>query len=652
MAFRFAQLTDSHLYARMPEPDRDHRDEVFRRIWHEAVSHGVELVVHTGDFVDGGQTAEQHRRFRDLCRSLAEETGVGFHVVRGNHDATVRMPDETYAEVWGEGTYLVRHKGWAFLGIDRYWQCYEHTQHAFAMSPETIDRVTELLAPLDRSTPLVVMLHDDPIGVSRFHRGPELMHRLEPYNVQLLLFGHVQATYLGRHHGIPFVTVTGDDHAHDTSPLNYNIVTCRDDGTAVCDVHPIRINTPRIACDDLPAAGPRVQPTDEWHSLRGPHGSRCTRQTLPDAAPRLAWKRRVPGGFGVGAPKLAEGKLIVTTLGHGRYEHCAVHALDAMTGQPIWRTPVDGCVEGGALIADDAVFCGTSAGTVYRLSLDAGELQWSWNNRDNMPIACEPTLDAETGTLHVGANWEMYALDAATGKRRWRSVATRNGFPYMGPGAASPIVVGHRVFHQRTFNASQENQGHLQSVLKDTGKELQLVPPQPRMHPMQRHASPVVSNGRVYFVTAGLFAVDPDRPDRAAWVAEHSPGSATPCVADDVAFVSYHDEVVAYGLSEKGATAHWAVPQEPAKYHFCDGREGKWGYESSLGALSSPLLAGGREGKVLLADLGGRLRCLDAVTGREDWRLTLPEPVLSAPILSGNTLWVCDYFGTVYALTW
>jgi len=643
MPFTFAQMTDSHLYAPTSEGPREIRDRVFTSFAGECAAHGIDFIIHTGDFVNGDQEVEAHRHFKGLCNGISRDLGIPYYHVRGNHDAS--LTDDEYQDIYGQGTYWFSHEGWAFLAIDRYYRTYEHTHHAYCMSADTMDRVRNLLQEIPETTPLVVLLHDDPVGISRFHRGQELLLALEHHAVKLLLFGHVQCSYVGGYAGIPFATVTGDDRPHDTSPLSYNIITCSEEGVASCDFHPYTTHTQSRPASPGPLPGGTIRLGTDWPDGQGTNGARGIDNALPDVAPGLVWEARLPGRLGVGAPALKDGALVATTMTRGRVDQCRIQSFDAVTGTSLWATPVDGSVEGGALLHEGRAYCGTSAGSLYCLDAQTGATLWQWNNRDNMPIACRPVLD--DGLVHCGANWEMYAVDAEQGETVWRAVATPNGFTYMGPGNASPLVAGNRVYHRRTFNAVDEGCSQIQSVDKRTGKDLQIVRTRPHMHPMHRHASPVLHEGRIYAVANGLLVVDPAQPGEALHWFKHEAGSATPALWGGRAFVSYHDEIVAYDLNDGGRVL-WSVPHEPARCHFSGNTGSKWGLgEQPLGAFSAPLAAGDR---LLVCDTGGNVRCLEAESGEERWRLTLDAPILAAPILSGNGLFVGDYEGRLYGL--
>lgn len=642
-------MTDTHLYAPSSVENRTVRNGFMRAAIAECAANGVDFIVNTGDFCTANDGGIGLREFRRVCDEAAAGHGIRYHYVRGNHDCEVSAAE--YVKIFGPETWWFEHKGWAFVGIDRYHQSYEHTQHAYCMSAETLDKIAAMAGEIPDGMPVVAMLHDDPVGVSRFHRGLEMLRVLRRRNLRLLLFGHVQSTYVGGFEGIPFVTVSGEDRPHDCSPLSYTLVTCRDGGEFACEFRPYRVNLPALPAPPIlrPKRGARVSVRENWPTLRGPHEARRCATELPFKAPALAWKRPLPGRVGAGGLTLQDGVLFAGTASRGGFEECGVHALDARTGKTIWSRRTDAGVEGGLCLADGAGFAGTTAGSLYRLDPRDGRVIWQWNNRDNLPITCQPVW--ADGVVHGGANWEMYAVDGATGKTRWRKIATTDGFTYMGPGNGSPLVLGGRVYHQRPFNARAQGQGQLQSVRAGDGTDLRISRELPVMHPMYRQASPVLWDGKVVAAGSGVLVVEDGRLDAPVLEIPHeSPCSATPAVsARGVAYVSYHREIVAYDLAYLGNVI-WRLPQEPALLHFSGNYQSKWGTgEKPLGAYSAPLLAGD---KLIVCDGGGNLRCLAAATGGEWWRIRLGIPILGAAVLSGNTLFVADYEGTAHAFAW
>jgi outer membrane protein assembly factor BamB len=230
----------------------------------------------------------------------------------------------------------------------------------------------------------------------------------------------------------------------------------------------------------------------------------------------------------------------------------------------------------------------------------------------------------------------------------------------MAPGNASPLVVGHRLFDQRTFNSPLEGRAEVQSVDRLTGRDLRRVTADAEMHPMFRHASPILYKGCVLAAGSGLLVIDPAEPDAYQdWFhlsprigmpgQRYAASSTTPAAADGVAYVSYHREIVAHDLAAPAGEPRWRIDHEPGLLHTSGSFRSRYGTEPPFGAYASPLI--GRD-KLIVCDTGGRVRCLARDDGRELWRLNLGQPVWAAPIASGNTLWVADYFGGLHALAW
>lgn len=648
MAFQFIQMTDSHLYGNAADSELDARDIYYRRCLREVARHAPDFIVHTGDLVNGCSGFPRHVRFKALLDEMSGELAIPIRVCRGNHEsARAHITDAQFADVWGSLNYRFEHKGWTFLAIDSYVGSYPHSGFFYAMSPEVLDWLHGTLSRIPKTVPLVVMMHVAPIGITNFWRGESVLHALREHNVQALLFGHVQANWAAMYDGIPHYTVVGERAPFDASPLTYNRITCGDDGALVCDFFPYKTHVPPAAAISPPGNGGRARPTDDWLDLRGPLGTRCAARDIPSTAPRLAWKQVLPGPLSIGAPTLKDGVIYAGTKTNGRFDQCAVCALDAASGASRWTRATDGSVEGGLFVHGNRGYCGTSSGSVYCLELETGEIVWQWNNRDNIPISSQPIFD--DGLVHVGANLQIYAIDADAGRTTWRTTVNDKSSGYFAGGHSSPVVVDKRVFHQRACGSVDP--ALLVSLDKHTGTGKEFTPAIYSDQAMKRHASPLFHKGHIIAVARGLLAFDRQNLQKPTAHCVHAQSGATPAVRGAMAYVSYHTHIAAHDIRDGGRIV-WVQPHEPALYHF----GGEWNYAPSYtgdtlpsGNYSAPL-AGGEN--LLVCATSGVCRCLHAATGKEEWRLRVPAPILSAPVLSGNTLYFGDYDGTLYAFAW
>lgn len=120
-----------------------------------------------------------------------------------------------------------------------------------------------------------------------------------------------------------------------------------------------------------------------------------------------------------------------------------VYALDAATGQQIWRAKVDNSAMGNPIVAGGRVFVGTGDtgfsfsqilhaqsgsrtdlvrglawGGIYAFNAKTGKQLWRYGTRgENMPSECY-----SGHMLYFGnGDGHLYALDPATGKLKWRT---------------------------------------------------------------------------------------------------------------------------------------------------------------------------------------------------------------------------------------
>ena len=82
----------------------------------------------------------------------------------------------------------------------------------------------------------------------------------------------------------------------------------------------------------------------------------------------MKWRKPHPNGSWVlGSPAVTKGKVIV-----GSSDEQFVHALDARTGEELWRLPVRFRVLGSPVVVDDLIYFGTEGASVYAIDLETG----------------------------------------------------------------------------------------------------------------------------------------------------------------------------------------------------------------------------------------------------------------------------------------
>lgn len=651
--FSFVQFTDTHLVNKgMTEKDVDRAIDIYYRdVVKEACSNNIDFIVNCGDLCSGGCLSAIHERFKFQIDKLSEEFDIPYYVVKGGHEQCMNHDKKTnfaeYNRIYGKSMYWFEHKGWAFIALDRWYKYYRRMPMVWEdMSPEGMDVVENMLEEIPKNMPIVVFIHENPVGISGFLSGHMLYNILKKYPVKLLLFGHTHANYISTYEGIPHACIVGEGSSFDTAPLTYNLVSCFSDGNFKCDFKPVITGIPQKEISEIECISDiQIKNGNEYLSLRGNDGRRSCQNELAKTKPDCVWKTSLKGRVSVSCPKVWQESLFVTTQSKGCFDQCTVNALSIYDGAIKWTVNVDGDVPGGLVIYENKGYMGTTAGSLYCLDLKNGTVQWKWNNRENLPIACEPTVD-EDGIIHFGANWEAYAVDSKSGKTVWRKlVAPQGAISYFSPGCSSPVVYKDKVYHQRNFNGGPAGfSSLLQSMDCKTGYNIQHSSVQ--NFPGQRHASPVVWNNSIVVLGDDLYVFDPLDITNPVLTIDSIECAATPAVKNSEAYVNGMNKIVACDL--KQGVKIWEKEHEKSLLYFrapVKTHKGDCGY----GNFSAPVVS---DGELIICDTGGNLRCLKTKNGSELWRFSVGSPILSAPVISANAIFVSDYEGNVYALAW
>ncbi|MFC7194127.1 PQQ-binding-like beta-propeller repeat protein [Halosimplex aquaticum] len=83
-----------------------------------------------------------------------------------------------------------------------------------------------------------------------------------------------------------------------------------------------------------------------------------------------------------------------------------------------WTFSTGRPIKGPIATHDGSAFFGSWDKTVYRVALDDGTKEWSFES--NAEVMSGPAVEAETGTVYVGSHdSRLYALTVDTGRERW-----------------------------------------------------------------------------------------------------------------------------------------------------------------------------------------------------------------------------------------
>src|SRR5262249_5361865 len=161
----------------------------------------------------------------------------------------------------------------------------------------------------------------------------------------------------------------------------------------------------------------------------------------PRGTPTVRWRAWL-GQKISSSPAVVDGVVYVGSVSPVTRDGGALHAVDAATGEEIWRLPTvagDGIFTGPA-VAHGLVYAGSYDGIVVAAETATGVERWRFQTETGT-YSSPAVVD---GVVYLGDNaGYLYALDAATGSQRWR-FAIDQGFEYYV--TSSPAVVDGTVY--------------------------------------------------------------------------------------------------------------------------------------------------------------------------------------------------------------
>jgi PKD repeat protein len=321
-----------------------------------------------------------------------------------------------------------------------------------------------------------------------------------------------------------------------------------------------------------------------------------------------------PGPFVESSPAVVDGVVYIGNS-YGSYYGTEgnVFAINANTGDEIWRFAAGGDVTSGPAVVDGVVYIGSQNGYVFALDANTGTQVW------NFPTGCHGSISpaVANGVVYFGSggnscSGKFYALDARTGTEIWSILdTTSQGF------VGSPAVVNGVVYFGDAF-------GYVYALDANTGTQVWKVLPMGTANTLNAISSPAVVDGIVYFgsMDGKVYAIN---ANTGATIWSYTTGSyvsSSPAVANGVVYIGSMDGKL-YALDATTGTQTW-------NFVAADGYSG--------GVVGSPAVA---NGVVYVGGWGsGTMYALDATTGAQIWSYK-GYPGRSSPAIANGVV----YFG-------
>jgi RHS repeat-associated protein len=246
-------------------------------------------------------------------------------------------------------------------------------------------------------------------------------------------------------------------------------------------------------------------------------------------------KWSVTSGIGAGAsPAIgADGSIFMTTAGTAS----VVRALRPTTGSTKWSFSIGGTVSSGpALSADGATLYVTSQnGKLVALNAANGQARWTLTRA---AIWTSPAIGVD-GTVYVGADDGLHAVDPATGATKWSRSFGSGGFV-----RSSPAIAGDGTIYVGT------DLGRLEATKLDGSAGFSFTAPGIGII---RSAPALGSDATIYFGSRDrkLYAVDPSGASKWAFITGGNVDSSPAVGADGTVYVGSDDRKL-YALRPDG----------------------------------------------------------------------------------------------------
>lgn len=373
-----------------------------------------------------------------------------------------------------------------------------------------------------------------------------------------------------------------------------------------------------------------VEPRGRWSDAVMFRGDPSHRGVYPVAGvPRLgglAWRTETDGTVR-SSPAVSRDRVYVGSSDGQLY------ALDRATGAVRWKYPAGGSVLSSPAVANGLVLFTRRDGVLVALDAARGSVRWTVKTGTELPFpwgregwdfyVSSPVIAGDLAIFAAG-DGNIYALDVATGRQRWR-YAAGTLFRSSPAVAEGHIVVGGAdgYVYALGLDGALRWRGETEGATLSSEKE--------GFDRKTIQGSPAIADGKVYVGSrdAYLYAFDLRDGKRLWRVGKPAPWVVT-------------SPVVWNGRIYYGSSDGQYVEAVDA-----DSGKRVWFVRTPDNVIASPVLA---DSILYVADMSGNLFALDAATGAERWRSALGSRVFSTPVPADGALYVgCDD-GAVYAL--
>ncbi|MGF6927707.1 outer membrane protein assembly factor BamB [Chitinophaga sp. W2I13] len=351
---------------------------------------------------------------------------------------------------------------------------------------------------------------------------------------------------------------------------------------------------------------------------------------IPTAGPlHLIWTANVGGNIWKSSPICAAGKIFTGTIDDEGNHHSSITALDAQTGKQLWQFPTGNSIKHSISYHDGLLLATDAEGVTCALDAATGKLRWKHaGDLKNLP-AYNSAGAIHEDVYYTGAGNYLQALDIHTGEVKWTNHDWTGG---EGTPAAMAIHNGVLVTssnwnHLFAHNAAT---GKLQWKRSDEGIRF-------------RSGTPAFFDNRLYVHGINkLHILDPatGKTTDSIPVTEDLKTMTAPLVTNQyIITCTAAGGMLAFDKKTKKELWRF-VPGEALFY------SAPYSSPSSATIESTPLLAGNR---LIAGASDGYVYVVDLATGKMISRFNTGAPVFADMAVYNGMLYVADFSGNVNA---
>ena len=385
--------------------------------------------------------------------------------------------------------------------------------------------------------------------------------------------------------------------------------------------------------EPVPVVVPAEVSNAEW-TQSGGNGPKSLGHVALGQALGVAWDRKIAGSskkerLGAG-PVVGAGKVFVIDV------NAVVHAYDLKSGAPLWthtlgdRKNTSSLFGGGVSYENGKVYATNGVGDAA--ALDAGTGNQLWKVRPGGPLRGAPAVGNDNVYVMSQDN-QLFALKQSNGETVWTASGSLENAAVFG--AAAPAIGQGTVvagFSSGELTAYRYENGR--PVWQDSLSRTSITTSVASL--VDIDASPVIDQGRVYAVGKGgrMVAMDILTGQR-LWELNIA-GTETPWIAGEWLFV-VTDDAKLLCIARNSGRVRWLTQLQRYKNEKKKKKPVIW---------SGPVLAGGR---LILTSTEGDIVNVAIADGKIGSSVRLGTRIYQAPVVADGTLLVMADNGRLVA---